>query len=134
MFEKGRSGNPLGRPRENNEVKALAREHTKEAVDRLAFWMRSDDSKASVAASIALLDRAWGRPARVHGGPDGEGPVKVVHEVVWAGSNTFAPGSAVNRVSRSSPSMIEASAGPSSSPIAEPERRLQPSMTRSNAP
>lgn len=60
-FKKGKSGNPGGRPKETADVKDLARTHTKEAVERLVFWMRSDNAKASVSASSTLLDRAWGR-------------------------------------------------------------------------
>lgn len=61
-FEKGRSGNPGGRPKENQEVKELARKHTKAAINRLEYWMNSDNAKASVAASQALLDRGHGKP------------------------------------------------------------------------
>jgi len=73
-FEKGKSGNPGGRPKGEGEVKELARAFTSEAVERLADWMRSDNAKASVAASTALLDRGWGRPSKEITGADG-GPV-----------------------------------------------------------
>jgi hypothetical protein len=61
-FRKGASGNPRGRPKEAAEVKALAREHTKEAIERLVHWLRSDDARASVQAANALLDRGHGKP------------------------------------------------------------------------
>jgi hypothetical protein len=63
-FQKGQSGNPGGRPKEDPEVKLLARQHTKEAVERLVYWMRSENPKASVTASQALLDRGFGKPAQ----------------------------------------------------------------------
>ena len=63
-FEKGQSGNPGGRPKENDEVKEAARQHTVEAIEKLAQWMRSDNPKASVSACTALLDRAYGKPAQ----------------------------------------------------------------------
>lgn len=63
-FEKGKSGNPGGRPKEQNEVKELAKKYTTDAIARLVFWMKSDNAKASVAASNALLDRGWGKPAQ----------------------------------------------------------------------
>lgn len=63
-FEKGKSGNPGGRPKEQNEVKELAKKYTTNAIARLVHWMNSDNAKASVAASNALLDRGWGKPAQ----------------------------------------------------------------------
>lgn len=71
-FAKGKSGNPGGRPKELNEVKDLARAHTAKAIERLAFWMLSEDPKASVAAANALLDRAWGKATQPVSGEDGK--------------------------------------------------------------
>jgi hypothetical protein len=44
------------------ESSQLARTHTGDAVNRLVFWMKSDDPRASVAASNSLLDRGYGKP------------------------------------------------------------------------
>jgi hypothetical protein len=64
-WQPGQSGNPGGRRKEyDDEVKALARKYTQEALERLVEWMRSDNPKASVSACVAVLDRAWGRPAQ----------------------------------------------------------------------
>jgi hypothetical protein len=77
-FVKGQpSANPGGRPKEANDVKLLAREHTVEAIERLVHWLRSDNAKASVAAAGALLDRAWGKAPQAITGDDG-GPLTVV--------------------------------------------------------
>jgi hypothetical protein len=38
------------------------RTYTEAAINRLAFWMQSEDPRASVAASNALLDRGYGKP------------------------------------------------------------------------
>lgn len=81
-FEKGQSGNPGGRPKENAEVKALARQHGPRAISRLAELMEGEDPRVAVAASQALLDRGYGKPAQVVGGdPDGE-PIRTVNEIV----------------------------------------------------
>lgn len=63
-FKKGQSGNPGGRPKEDGEVKALAKKHTAEAIERLVHWMKSENAKASVSACVALLDRGWGKPSQ----------------------------------------------------------------------
>jgi hypothetical protein len=63
-FKKGQSGNPGGRPKVSGEVRALAREQTETAIRRLTDWAQSDNPLASLAASVALLDRGWGKSPR----------------------------------------------------------------------
>src|SRR4051794_5342837 len=75
QFKPGQSGNPGGRPRTIGDVRDAAREHTVEAIERLAHWMRSNDPRASIAAATALLDRGWGKAAQPLAGEDGESPV-----------------------------------------------------------
>ena len=50
----------------------LARTHTKDAINRLVFWMNSGDARASVAASNALLDRGYGKPVA---------PIEMDHQI-----------------------------------------------------
>lgn len=70
-FKKGKSGNPSGRPKSDADIQALARTHTVAAIERLVAWMMTDNPKASVSASVAILDRGWGRPAQAVTGPNG---------------------------------------------------------------
>jgi len=62
LWQPGQSGNPKGRPPRALDLPAMAREHTKEAVERLVAIMRADDDGRALAAIQQLLDRGWGRP------------------------------------------------------------------------
>ena len=83
-FQKGRSGNPGGRPKEVGEVRDLARQYTPAAIEALEGIMNQATAPASarVAAAEALLNRAWGRPTQPVSGDDDAGPVEFV--IRWA--------------------------------------------------
>ena len=63
-FEKGKSGNPGGRPKEVAEVRELAKKHGPAAIERLKTLMNSENERTAVAACEALLNRGYGRPAQ----------------------------------------------------------------------
>jgi len=81
-FAKGQSGNPAGRPKVVGDVRALAQQHSGDAIAGLLKIAKNGKAPASarVAAWNAILDRAVGRPAQAVTGEGGEGPVKIVVE------------------------------------------------------
>ena len=83
-FEKGKSGNPGGRPKENSEVRAAARLHGIAAIDKLVELMDGSDNRISVTAAQAILDRGFGKPSQsmTLSGEDGKPPVTVVERVI----------------------------------------------------
>ena len=62
-FAKGQSGNPGGRPRDEQKVAELARSYTREAIETLVELMRrGNDERVRGALAQTLLDRGWGKP------------------------------------------------------------------------
>ena len=64
-FKKGQSGNPSGRPKRTMEEKELieaCKAKAPAAVRRLAKLMNSDNESVALRASIAILERAYGKP------------------------------------------------------------------------
>ena len=62
QWKPGQSGNPKGRPKHPDDLPAICREHTREAVEKLVEIMRSDDTGKALNAVQQLLDRGWGKP------------------------------------------------------------------------
>ena len=58
----GVTGNPGGVPKNGIDIAAIAHQHGSEAIDALLQIMRTGQDKLRVAAAIAILDRAYGRP------------------------------------------------------------------------
>jgi hypothetical protein len=63
QFQKGKSGNPGGRPLVRGKVRELAQSKAPRAFKRLVELMESKDQRVAMAASNAVLDRAYGKPS-----------------------------------------------------------------------
>ncbi|MFT3792728.1 MAG: hypothetical protein QM741_17040 [Rudaea sp.] len=61
-FQKGKSGNPGGRPKAEVSVREIAQEHGVAAMRRLVDLMADSNARVAVAACQAILDRGYGKP------------------------------------------------------------------------
>jgi hypothetical protein len=62
-WKKGQSGNPTGKAKIPTDVKALAREYTVPAINRLVREIKGN-RKDGVKAAQVLLERGWGKPTQ----------------------------------------------------------------------
>ena len=63
QFLKSFSGDPGGRPRDEQKVAELACSYTTESIETLVELMRNgNDERVRGTAAQALLDRGWGKP------------------------------------------------------------------------
>jgi hypothetical protein len=81
-FQPGQSGNPGGRPKVENIVKRIARNHTEKAINKLVTLLESTDERIQIAAAQAILDRGYGKPAQaIVGGDDEDNPISLIQKI-----------------------------------------------------
>ena len=76
------AGRPAGAVNKaTDDIKALARQYTAEALEALVAVVRESESDAArVSAANALLDRGYGKPSQVLSGDENGGPHRFVIE------------------------------------------------------
>lgn len=78
-FEKGKSGNPSGRPKTDERVMNALKAASLDAANTLVDLMNDPQTPAKlrISAATAILDRVYGRPAQ-HVDIKQEDPVRLV--------------------------------------------------------
>jgi hypothetical protein len=93
LWKPGVSGNPSGRKAIPEDVRALAKTYTLDAINALARALKHRDARVQITAAALLLDRGWGKcPQPLAGDPNSPPiPIKGIIEFV----NRTQPGETI---------------------------------------
>lgn len=81
-FEKGKSGNPAGRPKMDPALRKTIRDMSPELFERLrAIAMSADSDASSVSAIKLILAYAWGQPGSQYDEEGKKGPKNPLDEL-----------------------------------------------------
>ena len=80
-FQRGRSGNPGGRPKLPAEMREMFRAKAPQALEVLTRCLQSDDDRIAMMAAQAILDRGYGRPTQSIDANINDNPVRYIVEL-----------------------------------------------------
>ena len=80
-FQRGRSGNPGGRPKLPADIREAFKAKAPQALEVLTRCLQSDDDRIAMMAAQAILDRGYGRPTQSIDANIYDDPVRYIVEL-----------------------------------------------------
>ena len=80
-FQKGRSGNPGGRPKLPADIREAFKAKAPQALEVLTRCLQSEDDRIAMMAAQAILDRGYGRPTQSIDANINDNPVRYIVEL-----------------------------------------------------
>ena len=80
-FQRGRSGNPGGRPKLPADIREAFKAKAPEALEVLTRCLQSDDERVAMMAAQAILDRGYGKPTQSIDANINDNPVRYIVEL-----------------------------------------------------
>ena len=80
-FQRGRSGNPGGRPKLPADIREAFKAKAPQALEVLTRCLQSDDDRIAMMAAQAILDRGYGKPTQSIDANINDDPVRYIVEL-----------------------------------------------------